>query len=122
MSQKTDPENVTILVDFPERPGVRAVGLEEMSTEELAQKSAAALDKAMSTLRGMAARAVNAVKDLTDPPDTLELAFGLTLDAEVGALVAKSDVESAINVKLAWKRDEGPETPKRHAGFLQPTE
>ena len=57
----------------------------------------------------MAARTVETVKKLSDPPDEVEVSFGLKLDAEAGAVVAKAGTEASINVKLTWEREK--ETP-----------
>ena len=117
MPENETAQDITILVEFPDRPGVRAVSLKD-SAEELAEKSAQALDKAMSTVRGMAVRSVNAVKDLTDPPDNIEVEFGIKLDAEAGAMVAKAGTEASFNVTLTWQREVKTEAKVPAAGFI----
>jgi hypothetical protein len=118
MPENETAQDITILVEFPDRPGVRAVSLKDLSTEELAEKSAQALDKAMDTVRGMAVRSVKAVKDLTDPPDNIEVEFGIKLDAEAGAMVAKASTEASFNVTLTWQREVKTEAKVPAAGFI----
>jgi hypothetical protein len=35
----------------------------------------------------------------------LEVSFGLKLNAETGAIIAKAGTEATINVTLKWERD-----------------
>lgn len=122
MSDENTHDEVTILVEFPEQPGVRSASLADLSAEDLANKSSMALDSAMGTIQGMARRAIDSVKKLSDPPDKVELSFGLKLDIEAGALVAKAGTEAAINVKLVWEREEKPFATIPSAGFVPPKE
>jgi hypothetical protein len=92
------PENV-ILVEFEEK-GLARVSL---TPEDLAEKSARALDKAMQTIRGLAERLAATVQDLPTRPQAVEVAFGLKLNAEAGALIARTGGEASLNVKLTWK-------------------
>jgi hypothetical protein len=102
MSSFTVEENGPILVEWSVRPGLQPVSL---SPSQLAEKSAAALDSAMNTIHEMARRMIATVRaiDLADRPTTVEVEFGLKLDAEAGALVAKVATEAGITVKLVWK-------------------
>jgi len=99
MSHEAD---APILVEFDIPPGVRQV---KLSTENLAEKSAEALDGAMSTLRQLAQRFHETVDALAGHPSETELSFGIKLEAEAGALIAKVGGEATIGVKLTWKRD-----------------
>ncbi len=96
-------EQESILVEFAPRPGVRQVSL---LPEDLAEKSAQALDKAMSTIRQMSQRVTKTVKniDLVDRPSKVVLEFGLKLDAEAGALIAKASTEAGFKVVLTWEQ------------------
>lgn len=93
-----------ILVQFSEARGMQPVSL---SGAELAEKSAEALDKAMDTIRQMSNRVVSTFKDinLMDRPAQVEVEFGLTLDAEAGALIAKVGTQAGFKVKLVWKHE-----------------
>ncbi len=96
-----------ILVEFApmERPGVRQVS-RTIAPEEIAGKSALALDKAMSTIRQMGNRVTQAIKriDVVDRPNKVELEFGLKLDAEAGAYIAKASTEAGFRVVLTWEQ------------------
>ncbi|MCP4537992.1 MAG: hypothetical protein GY832_12685 [Chloroflexi bacterium] len=101
-----------ILVEFAplQRPGVRQVS-RTIAPEEIAGKSALALDKAMSTIRQMGNRVTETVKsiDIVDRPNKVELEFGLKLDAEAGAYIAKASTEASFKVVLVWEQSEKTE-------------
>lgn len=98
-----DAEQDIILVEFEPRPGLRQVSF---TPENLAEKSAQALDKAMTTIRLMGQRVTDTVKriNVADRPTKVELEFGLKFDAEAGALVAKASTEAAFKVVLTWEQ------------------
>jgi Trypsin-co-occurring domain 1 len=100
------PDDTSILIDFPppteEVPGSRRLrGL----PDDLAQRSAEAIDKTFSTIKAMAERAVTSIDELTNHPKQVEIEFGVKLDAEAGALIASTSVEASISVKLVWERE-----------------
>jgi hypothetical protein len=92
-----------ILVDFGPASGVR--GVAKVPVDQLQEKSAEAIDKAMVTIRGMADKVTESIKKIkvSKRPTTVEVAFGLKLTAEGGALVAKVGGETFITVTLTWE-------------------
>ena len=64
------------------------------------------LDQALSILRPVAQAVLTKVKDLTDPPDEIEVEFGLKLHAEVGAVLVASATEAHYRVTLTWRGGE----------------
>ena len=98
-------EEAPILVEFAPRPGVRQVS---RTPEDIAEKSAQALDKAMVTIRQMGHRVTETVKSINvaDRPSKIVLEFGLKLDAEAGALIAKASTEASFKVALTWERSD----------------
>lgn len=117
-------EEVEILVDFDERgeaglvPVSRGGKMGEV-TGELVEKSRAAIDKAMATIQGMAARTMAAAKNISEPPDAIEVEFGIKLDAETGAMVAKAGTEASINVKMVWRPKDRPMAKLPSVGFFR---
>jgi hypothetical protein len=96
--------NATILVEFPPRPGLKDVTSKPAA---LAERSANALDTAMASIHELADRVSTTVNTLIRKPQEVEVEFGLKLDAEAGALIAKTRMEAHIVVTLKWARDEG---------------
>ena len=96
-----------ILVEFAplQTSGVRQVSL-AIGPQELAGKSARALDKAMSTIHQMGNRVTKTIKsiEVVDRPTKVELEFGIKLDAEAGAYIAKVSTEAGFKVTLTWEQ------------------
>jgi Trypsin-co-occurring domain 1 len=84
-------------------------GIEEVSrdSERLRQLSGRAIANAMATVTSMAERVNAAVLniDILQRPTQVEAEFGIELDTEMGALIARSSVRAAILVKLTWSQN-----------------
>ena len=96
-------DDEVILVEFAPVAGVRSVSLTPAGVVE---KSQEAIDNALKTMRKMAKKSVKAIQAIpvTERPNTIAVSFGLKLNAEGGAVVAKASVEAAINVTITWTR------------------
>ena len=93
-------DSAPILVEFT-GPGMRETSFKP---EDLAAKSAQALDAAMNTIHNMARRVTDTVAAMATRPDQVEVAFGLKLETEAGVLIAKVGCEASLNVKLTWQQ------------------
>ena len=101
----TNASDVQVLVEFPDRPGVHEASLWDVRSENLQEKSEEALQRAMVTIENMAGR-VAALKDsISENFKEVQVEFGVKLDVEAGALIAKTGVEATINVTLTWERE-----------------
>ncbi|HVN17108.1 MAG TPA: CU044_2847 family protein [Anaerolineales bacterium] len=100
-----------ILVEFEPASGVRTFGL---SPTDIAEKSQEAVDQALKTVQAMAKKSLAAIQaiPLAQRPDTIAVEFGLKLDVEGTAVVAKASVEAAINVTLTWQKATATTTAK----------
>jgi hypothetical protein len=101
----TIDDGAPILVEFTPRPGVVQAS---RSPSETAEQAAKALDSAMNTIYHMARRTTATIDALVDRPSEFELSFGIKLDAEAGAIIAKAGVEASLGVKMTWEREENP--------------
>ncbi|MCA9940192.1 MAG: hypothetical protein KC418_16235 [Anaerolineales bacterium] len=97
------PADFAILIDFPDEGGLVQASLGDDVTEWL-QKSQMALDKAMTTIVGMAYRASQLRDRIPREFTQAEIEFGVKFDYEAGALLAKAGAEGSISVKLTWER------------------
>ncbi|QEV65227.1 hypothetical protein CP982_40210 [Streptomyces spectabilis] len=93
-----------MLVDFAAGRGLRQVA---SGPADLVRRSEAAVDSAMGTIHSMARRVDETIGALAHRPDEVEVEFGITLDAESGALIAKVSAGASLTVRLAW----GPGPP-----------
>lgn len=92
---------ILIEVDVPERPGMVPAGRGEDMPEKAQQTFEAALDR----IRPAAQVIIRKLRALHDPPDEVEVEFGLKMDAQAGAFLAAAGVEANYKVTLTWKRE-----------------
>lgn len=99
-----EEQEFEILIEWPHAPGDIQRAARGDRAELMKQQSQKALNLAMGTIRAMAYRVAKTVNALEDKarPDEAEVEFGITLDAESGALLAKASAGAQIKVKLKW--------------------
>jgi hypothetical protein len=90
-----------ILVELTPVAGVRSVSI---SPTDMLEKSKEAMDHAMKSISGMAKKTVKTIKEIpvSERPTTISVAFGLKLNAEGNAVVAKAGMEATLNVTMSW--------------------
>ena len=71
-------------------------------------------EEALGDVRDSAERALAVFTEGTLNPDGVEIEFGVKLNAEAGAVIAKTAVEGHLVVKLRWE----PGERRRHAADL----
>jgi hypothetical protein len=103
VSTEVDEEFI-ILIEWP---GAQAGVVKASRSERLKvmhEQSQKALTLAMATIRAMAYRVSQTINKIEDQvrPDEAEVEFGITLDAEAGAMLAKASTGAQIKVKLKW--------------------
>jgi hypothetical protein len=99
-------DDAPILVEL--RAGRGVVDVARANETEIAQKSALAFNNALETIVSVAKRTASAINsiDMMDPPDSVEMTFGLKLTSEANALIVNAGVEAQIEVKLVWEKKE----------------
>jgi Trypsin-co-occurring domain 1 len=90
---------VLVEVDVP--PGVSRAG----RASGVLREARTTFEKAVGDVRDAAAAALAQFTTMTRAPDEIELKFGLKLDAEANAVIARTGVQGQIEVKLRWCRD-----------------
>jgi hypothetical protein len=104
MESSVSDESMQILIDFKSRSGLVETSLPKF--EDLAKKSAKALEKARGTIHYMAEYAIATIHSIEEQnrPTKIEMEFGIDFDVEADVLIAKSSVQSSIKVKLSWEQ------------------
>ena len=93
-------EDAPILVEFtPTAPTDNPAAL--VRTDQV-ERSAAAINSAMNTMRNMAQLVVETLDTLDEQPSQVEVEFGLKLSAEGQAAIARSDDSSMLTVRMTW--------------------
>ncbi|HXQ38600.1 MAG TPA: CU044_2847 family protein [Anaerolineales bacterium] len=102
---EVEDDDEVILVEFAPAPGVRTVARSPQEIlEQSIEDSKKAIDRAMRSIRGMAKKTMKTIKEIpvSERPSTISVSFGLKLDAEAGAVVAKAGAEASMNVTMSW--------------------
>jgi len=97
-----EEDDEVILVELTPTAGVRSVSI---SPTDMLEKSQEAMDHAMKSIRGMAKKTVRTIKEIpiSERPTTISVEFGLKLNAEGNAVVAKASMEATLNVTMTWE-------------------
>lgn len=74
---------------------------------ELVVKANDTFDTALERIRSAADAMLNRLTSLTQPPDELTVEFGVKLNAETGAVIAKAATEANFTIHLKWLRSKG---------------
>ncbi len=95
-----------ILVEWAVRPGRQQVSSFSKSIGEGEE----ALKKALDVVESVAGNVSDKLSTLIDKPeqrelDEVQVEFGLKLDAQAGAFIAKAGIEAGIVVRMTWKRE-----------------
>jgi hypothetical protein len=99
----------TVVVEADDRPGTP--GGEEptrgMRPAGVAERAGETFEAAFSRVRPTAEAIVNSMRGVGDSPDEIEVEFGVKVNAEAGAVVAKAAGEANFTIKLRWIRGRG---------------
>ncbi|NUR84990.1 MAG: hypothetical protein HOY71_12980 [Nonomuraea sp.] len=91
-----DGQQVTVEIDEDEA-GPRRVS----RPGEVVVSATKTLEKALEPIRAAASSALASMRSIG--PDEVELEFGVKLNAETGAVIAKAAAETHMTVRLTWK-------------------
>ena len=120
-----DADEFHIIVDFsddrplltpaqtpqPPPPGAAPLPLSSpaaapRSIEEIERRSQAAISAAMNTIRAMALETNDMLEQIPGgaQPRMIKVKFGVQLNVELGAILAKSNAGATLEVELEWAR------------------
>lgn len=83
--------------------GVRGTGAETIG------KAGQTLEEALDSIGPTAAAVVRKLREGVEAPSEIEVAFGVTLKTEAGAIIAKVGGEANFEVTARWRRGDQPE-------------
>jgi hypothetical protein len=108
------PDGGTVLIEVadaemtPSSDGVVKVGLKDWTREAVADAQTSIGEALQRAVRFNAQAIIDAVGGLPNPPDEVEITFGLKATGEAGNFaVCKAGGEANYAVKLAWKQGVG---------------
>ncbi|MEU0504978.1 CU044_2847 family protein [Nocardia sp. NPDC005998] len=94
---RTGDGGVIVVEGDPSDAGVQRVG--RGGVVEVNRR----FEDALADVQRAAAAALAVFRDGSLKPDAVDLEFGIKLNAEAGAVIAKTSVEGHLTVKLSWK-------------------
>lgn len=97
---------IKVEVDPPTKSGE----VQAATADEIAQRVRNSFDQALSIIQVSAERIISTINKLSETPSECEVEFGIKIDGEVGAVVARVHTGAHYVVKLKWKQSE-----ERHA-------
>jgi NTP-dependent ternary system trypsin peptidase co-occuring protein len=101
MVQFEEDEDV-ILVELEDESGLHSVSNDP---QEFIEKSRIAIERSMKTVQRMAKKAVKTIQGIpiSERPSTVQFEFGIKMNGEAGAVIAKAGAEAAITVTMTWE-------------------
>jgi hypothetical protein len=76
------------------------------AAREVPEKARQSFEAALEKIRPAAQAIIAKLRALHDPPDEIEVEFGLKMSAEAGAVVAATGLEANYRVTLTWRREQ----------------
>jgi hypothetical protein len=105
---------VSELIEYELADGTRVViEVEESRTgavtrggraQDLIMKADGTLEQALHRLGPVTAAAFAQLRDLANPPDEIDIEFGVKLSADFGAIIARTGGEANFRISLRWRR------------------
>ena len=97
-----DGDVIVVEVDEPEPKGgvMRAA-----RPGEIVVKAGQTFEAALERIKPAAGTIIAKLRGLHDPPDEVEVEFGLRMSADAGAVIASAGAEANYKVTLKWKRE-----------------
>jgi hypothetical protein len=95
----------TILVEVDE-PEPKGGVVQAGRPGEIAVRASQTFEAALERIKPAAGAIIVKLRGLANPPDEVEVEFGLKLSAEAGAFIASAGTEANFTVKLTWEREE----------------
>ena len=95
----------SILIEVEDLPRMGAdEGLVSIPGQQIIVKAQKSFSDALEKIKPTAATIVDKVRSLPDPPDEVEVKFGIKMAAEARAVVAAASLEGNYEITLKWKK------------------
>ena len=95
-----DGTTMLVEIDEPEQGGL----VKASRTGDVIVKAQQTLEKALENVQPAAQFVIQQLRKLHDSPDEIQVAFGLKLSAEAGAVLAAAGAEANYTVTLKWAK------------------
>ena len=82
--------------------------------DDVVVKAKSTLEGAMEQVRAFANAMLGKVSDLAQQPEQIEVEFGIRLNAQAGAVIARTQAEGHLQIKLTWTQPSSVRRSERH--------
>lgn len=96
-------EGGTILVETDRDPSSSET-VRGLRPSQLAENAQTTFGTAVAKIKPAAETVIQTLRELSDQPDEVSVAFGIKLSTEAGAIIAAVSAEANFTVSLLWKR------------------
>lgn len=97
--------SVVVEVDPPRGTGMERTG----RAADAVRDAAAGFERTLGDIRRAASVTLAQFQSMAQRPSEVQLTFGVKIDAQLGAFVAKTGGEANFAVTLTWRADEKPD-------------
>jgi hypothetical protein len=80
--------------------------IEASDNGDILTRATKTFEEALSKIKPVAVAITNRLKGLSEPPDEIEIEFGLKMDAKAGAFLAATTIGANYKVTLTWKHND----------------
>lgn len=102
-----DRGSIMVEVDADE-PGIARAS----RVGNLITSTAESFENALDHVRRAADAALSGFRNMEARPDEVQIQFGVRLNAEAGAVIAKTGADGHLQVSLTWRREPVPAGPE----------
>jgi hypothetical protein len=85
------------------------------------ERARATYEQAIDSIRPAAESIIVRMRELVEPPDVIDLEFGIKLSADIGAFLASTSAEAQFTLKLTWNRHMMRTLPDNHSAVSENT-
>lgn len=99
----------TVLMEIDDAGGGSSSGPTYRSANKpnaVVEKAQITYEQALDRVRPAAESIVERMRTLGNPPDEVEVQFGLKMSAEFGAFIATANAEVNYMIRLVWRRND----------------
>jgi hypothetical protein len=99
-------ENGEMLLVEVEDVGGSSSTLRGLPSPNVIERARVTYEQAIDNIRPAAERIIVRMRELAEPPDVIDLEFGIKLSADIGAFLASTSAEAQFTLRLTWNRGE----------------
>ena len=104
-TQAKDGSMIRIEVEDTSKTGVGFTPKQDRATDVSGETAKDAFNQSLKTISACANGVIDTIQTLDTLPSSASVEFAIKVDAEAGALVAKSRDDAQFRVSLSWKQE-----------------